>query len=525
MKPLRDHRRRPGRYGLHMDERLRAVCDLMVPTVREMAGLHEYDGRVQDLSPEGVRSGLYALERARSEHRPPHGAHDRAHLAVFEEALRVQFAELELHRRDPYLHLANLELAAYDREYAPAQERAEARLDHLARWPDAVDAAVASLDRLSAPVAGALLGAVRGLAADLDPDQGPEAAAALKAHQRLVAHVARAADFGDPDARLGGPALAALMGSQEGVEVDLTELAGRAEAERRRLDELLAEACRAYDRDRTVDELIPALHADHPDAGGVIAEATRLTEEVLAFSRARRLAPHLDGECLIGPAPPSRRWSVAMMTWAAPQEPDAPSWYHVTPPDPGWPAAEQAEWLQVFSRTSLPSITIHEVAPGHFAHGRSLRRAPTPVRRVLHSLSFCEGWAHYIEEVCLEEGFRADDPRFAIGVALEALVRVTRLTCAIGLHTGAMDVAEATERFVREAYLPRAGAASEARRGTFDAAYGRYTWGKLELLSLREEARRKWGAGFSLERFHGALMGLGSPPLGLVRGIFSDSSG
>ncbi|WP_189133504.1 DUF885 family protein [Wenjunlia tyrosinilytica] len=500
-----------------MDDRLRAVCDLMVPTVREMAGLHEYDGRMQDLSPEGVRSGLYALDRARKEHpRPLADPHDEAHLTVFENALRVQFAELELHRRDPYLHLSNLELTAYDREYAPPEERARARLDHLAGWPDAVDAAVASLDRLSAPVAGALLGAVRGLAADLDPDRGPEVAAALKAHERLVAHVARAADFGDPDARLGGAALASLMGSQEGLEVDLSRLADRAQAERDRLRELLARACRAYDPTRSVDELIPELHADHPDADGVIAEATRLTQEVLAFSRAKRLAPHLDGECLIGPAPPSRRWSMAMMTWAAPQEPDAPSWYHVTPPDPSWPQVEQEEWLQVFSRTSLPSITVHEVAPGHFAHGRSLRHAPTPVRRVLHSLSFCEGWAHYIEEVCLEEGFREGDPRFAIGVALEALVRVTRLSCAIGLHTGAMDVEEATQWFVEDAHLPRAGAASEARRGTFDAAYGRYTWGKLELMDLRERARRQWGAGFSLERFHTGLMALGSPPLGLI---------
>ncbi|HEY3479553.1 MAG TPA: DUF885 family protein, partial [Streptomyces sp.] len=133
-----------------------------------------------------------------------------------------------------------------------------------------------------------------------------------------------------------------------------------------------------------------------------------------------------------------------------------------------------------------------------------------------HGLSFCEGWAHYVEEVCLEEGFRARDPRFAIGVALEALVRVTRLTCAIGLHTGAMDLEDATQLFMRDAHLARAGAASEARRGTFDAGYGRYTWGKLEIMRLRERARRAWGKDFSLPRFHTALLSLGSPPLGLM---------
>jgi uncharacterized protein (DUF885 family) len=138
------------------------------------------------------------------------------------------------------------------------------------------------------------------------------------------------------------------------------------------------------------------------------------------------------------------------------------------------------------------------------------------VRRVLIGESFVEGWAHYVEEVALEEGFRSTDPRFAAGVALEALVRVTRLACAIGLHTGAMDVAEAARRFTADAFLQGPAALSEAQRGTFDPTYGRYTWGKLEIRAHRERARAAWGAGFTLPRYHAALMALGSPPLGLL---------
>ncbi len=40
--------------------------------------------------------------------------------------------------------------------------------------------------------------------------------------------------------------------------------------------------------------------------------------------------------------------------------------------------------------------------------------------------------------------------------------------------------------------------------------------GKLEILRLREEARRRWGGGYSHARFHEALLRLGSPPLGLM---------
>jgi hypothetical protein len=77
-------------------------------------------------------------------------------------------------------------------------------------------------------------------------------------------------------------------------------------------------------------------------------------------------------------------------------------------------------------------------------------------------------------------------------------------------------VADGARRFETDTHLAGAAALSEARRATFDPTYGRYTWGKLEIMDLRERARKEWGAGFSLHRFHSAMLGLGSPPLGLL---------
>lgn len=498
--------------GGTIDARLRAVCDLMVGEVREGAGLHEYDGSVQDLSPDGVRAGLARLGHGPRRDDP----HDEAHLSAFEASLRLAYADLELHRRNPLVHVGNLDVTCYDRDYAPAADRAAARRTHLARWPDVVDMALRSLDAVPAPVAEALLPTVRGLSAGLDSDRDPVEAAALAAHRRLLAAVDGFAADGDPQAALGASALARLMGTSEGLEVDLERLAATADSERDRLQDMLRSACTRLEPGRPAAELVPELLRDHPDPDGILAEAREQVAEVLAFTREHDLAPWLDGECLVGPAPESRSWAMAMMAWAAPQESDAPSWYWVTPPDPSWSDDAVEEWLAVFSATTLPAITAHEVAPGHYAHGRSLRRASSIERRVLQSMTFAEGWAHYVEEVFVEEGFRADDPRFSIGVALEALVRVTRLACAIGLHTGEMDVERATERFMADAFLGRSAAASEARRGTFDPAYGRYTWGKLAILDLREQARAGWGGGFSLPRFHRAMLDLGSPPIGLL---------
>ena len=155
---------------MDLSPRVRAVCDLDVSEVREYAGRHEYDGKPQDLSPAGVRAGLARLAAARADGERLADAHDEAHLSAAEEQKRVAYAELELHRRNPILHLGELDLACYDKDYAAAEERDAARAEHLAAWPRVADAAIESLDQVSAPVAEALLGGIRGLAAGLKAD-------------------------------------------------------------------------------------------------------------------------------------------------------------------------------------------------------------------------------------------------------------------------------------------------------------------------------------------------------------------
>jgi hypothetical protein len=505
-----------------MDSRLRACCDLSHALVREYAGRHEYDGLLPDLSPSAVAAAVARL----GDGPPLDDPHDEAHLRAFEALLRVQFGEVAdggvaMHRWNPLLIATELDLACYDKEYAPAAVRAAARERHLSGWPAAVDAALESLDRISAPVAKASLRPIQGLAAAVTTADGEVGEHALAALDRLIVRVEEAVASGPADAALGGPALAALLGSGEAAQVDLDALSARADSERDRLRAMLDEACAQLKPGLSTREAVEALVADHPDTDGVLEEARRTTEEALRFTAEHGLAPYTDGECRVGLSPESRRWGMAMMSWAAPGEDDGPSWYHVTPPDPTWPQEQVEEWLSVFSRTTLPAITVHEVAPGHFVHGRALRHAPTEVRRTLISEAFGEGWAHYVEELCLEEGYPGphapeEQIHYRAGVAIEALVRVTRFACAIGIHTGAMTVQDAARRFEEDAFLQGPAAMSEAARATFDPTYGRYTWGKLAILDLREEAKKRWGEQFSLGRFHAALLDLGSPPLGLM---------
>src|SRR4051794_7620149 len=278
---------------MEMFPRLRAVTDLTVALSREYAGLHDYDGVVQDLSPDAVQKGLAKLGGPALD-----DAFDEAFLSCQERLLRVEFDDLQIYRRNALPHLMNLDLAVYDRDYAPEAERLDARRRHLAGWPDAIDASIEALDRLPAPVAKGLMPAVKGLAMGLDADH-PVEGPALAAHARLQAHLEDAADNGNPDASLGGAGLAQLLGAMEAIDINLDALTAIAESESTRLGELLRDACARYRPDVQVKELIGELLRDHPDASGVLAACTALTEEAIAWTNEHNLVPYNDGVCVV----------------------------------------------------------------------------------------------------------------------------------------------------------------------------------------------------------------------------------
>jgi len=496
------------------DARVRAAVELDIASAREYVGLHEYDGVLQDLSPDGVAAAISRIGAGPL----PADPFDAAALTVYEEGLRANFAETQIHRRNPLVHVSAMDLACYDREYADADERREARERHLRTWPDAVDNAVAALDRVPAPVATATLASVRGLAADVDDPKG------LAAVTRFAEHVAKAAQEGEPSSALGSGQFLRLLGVPEGMTFDVAALSETAERETERLRAVLADAVERHAPGERPADVVPALMRDHPvTTADVIAEAAALISEITAFAVERDLIGDPGGVCLVGPAPASRSYAQAMMSWSAPYEADAPSWYHIVPPDPAWSADEAEEWLAVFSRTTLPAITVHEVTPGHYAHGRALRGVIGDVRRSVSSMAFVEGWAHYSEELYAEQEFRDGDPRYVIGMCVEALLRATRLYCSIGLHTGGMSVEDAAARFEAVAFLRGTAAMGEARRGTYDPTYGRYTLGKLEIRRVRQRAMEVWQDGYTHRRFHDALLALGMPPIGLLeRAVVGD---
>ena len=137
--------------------------------------------------------------------------------------------------------------------------------------------------------------------------------------------------------------------------------------------------------------------------------------------------------------------------------------------------------------------------------------------RVFRGYAFTEGWAHFAEEMMADAGLRGGAPEVRIGQLLNALLRNVRYLSAIGLHTGAMTVADSERLFIEKGLQGAATARQQAVRGTFDPAYLNYTLGKLMIRKLRDDWTARNGGREAWKAFHDRILGFGGPPIPLVR--------
>jgi len=193
------------------------------------------------------------------------------------------------------------------------------------------------------------------------------------------------------------------------------------------------------------------------------------------------------------------------------------AFYSITLPDPKWSKAQSEEFMRAWYPEQIANVSVHEVYPGHYTQFLYGPQFPSRIRKVFGASSNSEGWAHYCEQMMLDEGLANGDPRARLAQLQDALLRNVRFIAGIQLHTGRMTVEQAQKLFEEESYTPGPVALSEAKRGTSDATYGYYTLGKLMILKLRDDYRARKGAQYSLKEFHDSFLKLGPIQLRLVR--------
>jgi uncharacterized protein (DUF885 family) len=263
-----------------------------------------------------------------------------------------------------------------------------------------------------------------------------------------------------------------------------------------------------------------SLSDDHPTPETLISSVDRSVENARRFLVEKDLVT-IPSEVrpLVHETPPfARSGSFASMDTPGAYETKATeAFYYVTPVEKDWDAKHQEEHLRLYNPYVVSIIDVHEVWPGHYLQFLYAPKFPTKTRKLIFCGTNAEGWAHYAEQMMVDEGFGGGDPKYRLAQLQEALLRDCRYVVGIKLHTQGMTVEDGAKVFVERGFQEPANGYEEARRGAYNPTYLYYTLGKLEIQGLRDAYRAKTGA--TLKQFHDAFVSQGGLPIELVRRI------
>ena len=310
------------------------------------------------------------------------------------------------------------------------------------------------------------------------------------------------------------------LSADEMIDVPLDELLAIADRDLRRNQAAFADVAHNVDATKTPDEVMATIQADHPPAAALLQYTQKELDAIGRFMSDHHIitVPQAAPARVQETPPFLRATTSASMDIPGPFERVATeAYYNMTLPDPKLSAKDTEEFMRQWYYAAISNVSVHEVWPGHYLQFLYARNFPSDVRKVFSAATNSEGWAHYCEQMVLDEGFHGDDPRYRLAQIQDALLRDVRFIVGIRMHTRGMTVQQAEQFFVREAFQPAPVARSEAKRGTSDATYGYYTMGKLMILELRDDYKAKKGAQYSLQSFHDAFIRLGPLPLPLIR--------
>lgn len=546
---------RPGRddprFAAEVDRWLDAFARRH-PSIAAGNGLHQYDGTLEDMSAAAVAREVAALKRERAALTAiaPSGLSadaraDRTILLGVIDGWLLEQETLANWRRNPMLYAVPIADGVHNlmvQAYAPADVRMRRIVSKLTGVPALLAAARTNLvqpPRLLTERGIAMLRGASGLlATDLPlafadrkgtPLYDSLLTAAAAARTQIDGFTAWATRDLLPrstgDIAIGGEAVARRYRSEELVEVPLDTLVALGRRYLVRYHAQFDSAARRYAPTRSSAEAWAQVRRDHPKQGQVVAEARVVVDSLTAFVRRKDLVSVPTTErVIVEPAQPFDLGFASMHASPPLERTPLASIFYITDARADQPPADQDAWLERFNRASLTNTSAHEAMPGHWVHALHMRQTPGKIRRIWIGLnpfpqpsSGQDGWAHYAEQLVVEQGYANGDPRYVMAQLSDALVRVCRMLGGIHVHRREWTLEQAQACFADEAFLAAPAARREAERAVYDPTYGGYFLGKLGLLTLRADLEAKEGAAFSLKRFHERVLQNGIAPVAVHR--------
>ncbi len=319
---------------------------------------------------------------------------------------------------------------------------------------------------------------------------------------------------------LGSDNFVRKLKCDELIEEPLDDILVKGETELKRLQVEFRKVAKELNPKVDAVTAFQSISSDHPDADKLLDATRGVLEEIRKYCVEQPICTIPSEERARVDETPSfnRALSFASMDTPGPFEKKArEAYYYVTLPEKSWEAKRIEEHLRSYSYGDLINTSVHEAYPGHYVQFLWVNHAPTTVRKLFGCMSNDEGWAHYCEQMMLDEGYRNNDAKLRLVQIHDALLRNCRYIVGIKMHTRGMTVEEGIKFFMEEGFQERANAERETKRGTADPTYLVYTYGKLQILALRKEVEQKDAKSYSIRAFHDDFLKEGYPPVALVR--------
>lgn len=549
-------------FALLSDQYFDQVYFKFAPTNGTAAGLHQYDTQLEDFSAAGIAreaAALHEWERKIAAIDPAGlDAEPAADRAILLNNIRLGLLHLEVIRdweKNPDNYSSGITGSIFtimERPYAPVNTRLRAAIAREKLMPQVFVEARKNLKNPPHIYTEIALEQIDGLVSFFQHDVPDAFATADDAQAKAefaksnAAVIAALQSYGawmksdllprsNGDFKYGADTYAKALDYEEMVDTPLDKLLAIGLADLHKNQTAFAAVAKRIDPSATPEQELAALAKMHP-AGDQLLNAfhARFDSEV-AFIRAKHIITiPSDVQPTLEETPPFERATTqASMDSPGPfEQHSTKAYFNVTLPDPKWSPERTNDYLAAFNTGTIVSTSVHEAFPGHYTQFLWQNRFPSKIRKLIGANTEIEGWAHYCEQMMLDEGYAqpgnlpgaSPDQKTAdlirLGQLQDALLRDARFVVAIRMHTGvggAMSIEQAQDLFVKEGYQSRPIAEVETKRGTGDALYLYYTLGKLEILKLRADVQAKEGASFSLQRFHDNLMLQGLAPLKVIR--------
>jgi len=517
------------------------------PTNATADGLHQHDPELEDYSQAGVDAEVAAVKvlLAKVEAFPEQGLAtdaqiDRRLVLGYLNNRLLSLEEIRDWEKDPDNYQSGISYSVFlimKRNYAPQEERLKSVIARERKMPAVFAAARVNLKNPPRIYTEIALQQTAGIISFFERDV-PLAFGQVKDEKLLAefkssnaAVVAALTDYqkwmkddllprSTGDFRIGAETYRKKLLYQEGVDIPLDRLLQIGMADLRWNQEAFQKTAAAIDPQGDPQAILKQMQQDHPAPEKLLEAYGNLLDGLRDFIvKNKIMTVPGDQKPRMEETPPFMRATTfaSMDTPGAFETKATESFFNVTLPEKSWSKEEVEGHMAGNSRGVMLAVAVHEVWPGHFMQYLWMPRFPTKLRRVLGANTSGEGWAHYTEQMMLDEHVAQDDPKMRLGELQDALLRNARYIVGIKMHTGNMTYEQGVDFFMKEGYQTKSIAERETKRGTGDPTYLVYTLGKLQIMKLREDYKKKMGEKFTLLDFHDNFMKHGYIPIREVR--------